>query len=161
MYGFTSRRLLCASLLFLSFASAKTGHAASDENSADMNKARVAQAFAAWQEGTGSPFELLAEGASWTIEGFSKSAGTYSPAQLRDLVTPFNAALAGRLVPTPPTLYGDGDTVIARFKASAPLKTGGIYENTYAWFMRFNDGKVEQVHAFLDLPAFEATFESN
>lgn len=156
MYRLTSCKLLCASLLLLFAVNTKESEA-----SADINKARVAEAFAAWQAGTGSPFGLLAEDARWTIEGFSASAGTYSPAQLQDLIAPFNEALAGRLVPTAPRLYADGDRVIARFTASAPLKSGEIYENTYAWFMRFKDGKIEQVHAFLDLPAFEATFKEN
>lgn len=119
------------------------------------NRAAVAESFAAWRAGTGSPFDVLASDAVWTIEGFSSTAGSYTPEELKALVAPFNAALAGPLVPSVPALYAERDVVVARFKASAPLKAGGTYSNTYAWFLRFRDGEIVEVHAFLDLPAFE------
>lgn len=122
------------------------------------NRAAIEGAFEEWRAGTGSPFELLAKDAVWTIEGFSATAGSYAPQQLRELIVPFNAAIAEPLMPTVPTLCADGDTVIARFQASTTLKSGEIYRNTYAWFMRFKDGQIVEVSAFLDLPAFEATF---
>ena len=37
----------------------------------ERNKALVRDRFAAWADGTGSPFELLAEDATWTITGRS------------------------------------------------------------------------------------------
>lgn len=122
------------------------------------NLAATEQAFSQWQEGTGSPFGLLADDAVWKIEGYAKTSGSYSPAEIQELIVPFNNAIASRLIPTIPTLYAYKDTVVARFTASAPLKAGGIYTNTYAWFMRFENEKIVEVHAFLDLPAFEATF---
>jgi len=122
------------------------------------NRAAVANAFEQWRAGTGSPFELLAKDAVWTIEGFAETAGSYTPSELQQLIRPFNAAIAAPLVPTKPTLYVDGDTVIARFKASTTLRSGETYENTYAWFMRFEEGQIIEVNAFLDLPAFEKTF---
>ena len=41
------------------------------------NKALVQDRFAAWANGTGSPFELLAEDATWTITGRSAASKTY------------------------------------------------------------------------------------
>lgn len=35
---------------------------------AEQNKAIVAESFADWKAGNGSPFDLLAENASWTID---------------------------------------------------------------------------------------------
>ncbi len=119
------------------------------------NRSAVENSFVAWRAGTGSPFGLLAENAVWTVEGLSSSAGSFSPDELKALIAPFNAALSRPLVPTVPTINADGDMVIARFKASAPLKSGGTYRNTYAWFLRFQDGKIVEVNAFLDLGAFE------
>ena len=142
--------LVCVALLLTT-----TGTAFANEA---QNRAAIESAFEKWRAGTGSPFELLAKDAIWTIEGFSASAGSYTPQQLRKLIAPFNAAIAEPLVPTVPALYADGDTVIARFQASTTLKSGGTYKNTYAWFMRFQDGQIVEVNAFLDLPAFELTF---
>lgn len=146
-----SRTLLSAAVL----AMVTTGGAAANEVE---NRAAVERAFEAWRAGTGSPFALLAKDAVWTIEGFSATAGSYTPPALAELIRPFNAAIAAPLVPTTPTLYADGDTVIARFRASTTLRSGGTYENVYAWFMRFEDGRIVEVNAFLDLPAFEKAF---
>ena len=71
------------------------------------NRAAVAESFAAWRAGTGSPFDVLASDAVWTIEGFSSTAGSYTPEELKALVAPFNAALAGPLVPSVPALYAE------------------------------------------------------
>lgn len=149
----TSNRVMLALLSFLILA--PLARADTPESSKAENRAAVGKSFAAWRAGTGSPFDLLAKDAVWTVEGFSSSAGSYSPNELKALIVPFNAALAKPLVPTVPVLYADGDTVIARFKASAPLKSGSTYTNTYAWFLRFRDGKVVEVNAFLDLGVFE------
>jgi uncharacterized protein len=48
----------------------------------EHNKALVEAKFAAWASGTGSPFELLADGAAWTIAG-KGSATPYSPSLSR------------------------------------------------------------------------------
>ena len=42
------------------------------------NKALVQAGFDAWNAGTGNPFELLADDASWTIVGNSDASKTYS-----------------------------------------------------------------------------------
>jgi hypothetical protein len=44
---------------------------------AASNREIVRRAFDAWAAGTGSPFELLAEDAQWTIVGRSDAAKTY------------------------------------------------------------------------------------
>jgi len=139
--------------IFILGAVSASAHAL--ESTEAGNRAAVEKSFTAWRAGTGSPFDLLAKDAVWTIEGFSSTAGSYTPAELKELIAPFNAALAESLVPTVPRIFADGNVVIARFKASAALKSGSTYTNTYAWFLRFQDGKIVEVHAFLDLPAFE------
>ena len=74
------------------------------------NKAIVA---AAWKMGAGGPFDLLAEGATWTIVGRSDASRTYRSREefLRDVIRPFNARMREGLKPTIRNLYADGDTV--------------------------------------------------
>src|SRR5262249_14419772 len=43
----------------------------------ELNKRAVAASFAAWADGTGSPYDLLADDARWTIVGHSLAAKTY------------------------------------------------------------------------------------
>jgi hypothetical protein len=41
------------------------------------NKAVVQAGFDAWRAGTGSPYDQLADDASWTIVGYSVASKTY------------------------------------------------------------------------------------
>jgi hypothetical protein len=41
------------------------------------NKATIARAFAAWAAGTGGPYALLADDATWTIVGNSPASRRY------------------------------------------------------------------------------------
>lgn len=120
------------------------------------NKALVEEKFAAWAAGTGSPFDLLAEDASWTITGTSAVSKTY-PSRisfLADVIQPFNGRLKTGLKPTIRNLYADADTVIIFFDGTGIAKDDRPYANTYAWFMRFEGRMVVEVVAFFDNLAF-------
>ena len=120
------------------------------------NKAIVQASFDAWRAGTGSPFELLAQDASWTIVGDSVASRTYGgrDAFLDEVIRPFNARMAGGLKPSIRNIYSDGDTVIVFFDASGTTRDGKPYANTYAWFLDMRDGKVVKAFAFFDSLAF-------
>jgi ketosteroid isomerase-like protein len=120
------------------------------------NKKTIAASFEAWKAGTGGPYELLADDASWTIVGRSLASRTYASrdAFINEVIKPFNARMRGGLVPTIRDLYADGDTVIAFFDAAGTAIDGKPYTNTYAWFLDMRDGKVVKAHAFFDSIAF-------
>jgi len=65
-FGFAQITATAAGLLLTSLPPAAQAQTASDETG---NKAIVQCAFDAWASGTGSPYDLLAEDASWTITG--------------------------------------------------------------------------------------------
>jgi uncharacterized protein len=123
-----------------------------------LNRALVAKGFDAWRDGTGSPYDLLAEDAHWTITGNSVAAKTYpsKEAFLAEVIRPFNARMNGRLLPTVRQLYAEGDTVIALFDARGIARDGQPYANTYAWILRLKDGRIVEAHAFFDSIAFDA-----
>ncbi|HTG39169.1 nuclear transport factor 2 family protein [Sphingomonas sp.] len=123
------------------------------------NAAIVRTAFADWRAGRRSIFDLLAPDFRWTIEGSGPSAGTYDRQSFDALLEPFNAALAAPLLPSLQTVVANGDQVVVRFSATAPLKGGGTYRNRYAWFLTMRDGRIARVTAFLDLSAFDAVRE--
>jgi uncharacterized protein len=120
------------------------------------NKAIVQASFDAWRAGTGSPFELLAEEATWTIVGNSIVSRTYGgrAAFLDEVIRPFNARMAGGLKPAIRNIYGDGDTVIVFFDANGTARDGKPYANTYAWFLDMRDGRIVKAFAFFDSLAF-------
>jgi ketosteroid isomerase-like protein len=121
------------------------------------NKERVAASFERWRAGTGSPFELLAAEADWTIVGSSPLSKTYPNRQafFDEVIIPFNARMATPLKPSIRGIYGDGDTVIALFDASATTKDNQPYRNTYTWYFRMKDLRVISATAFFDTREFD------
>ena len=120
------------------------------------NKAVVQASFDAWRAGTGSPYDLLADDASWTIVGHSVASKTYpsKEAFMSEVIRPFNARMSAGLNPTIRNLYAEGDTVIIFFDASGTARDGQPYGNTYAWFLDMRDGKVVNAFAFFDSVVF-------
>lgn len=124
------------------------------------NKVRsvVEKAFTAWRDGTGGPYELLADDATWTITGRSLAAKSYLDKEsfMREVIHPFNARMRERLIPkTVHELVVDGDRVVIRFDAAGTATDGQPYVNTYAWFLTIRDDKIVNAVAFFDSIAFD------
>ena len=122
------------------------------------NKATVAQRFSAWRDGTGNPYDLLADDATWTIVGRSRASKTYDSREsfMREVIRPFNARMSVGLRPEVRELYADGDTVIVFFDARGTARDGKPYVNTYAWFLTMRDDGVVKAFAFFDSVEFNA-----
>lgn len=123
-------------------------------------KQRVREAFEAWGDGTGTPFDLAADDVTWTIVGRSPVSGTYTSKQdfLDTVITPFTARMSTPFVPTVRGIHADGDWVIILFDARATGTGGEPYENTYSWYMRFAGNgatrRIVEVVAFFDTIEF-------
>lgn len=134
------------------------GRAMSESQSAVQarNKALVHDSFDAWAAGTGGPYDLLADDASWTIVGHSLAAKTYMSREafMSEVIRPFNARMRGGLKPVIRNVYADGNTVIVFFDASGTARDGKLYANTYAWFLDMRDGKIVKAFAFFDSVEF-------
>ena len=130
---------------------AQTTHETPLETSA-RNKALVEASFKAWSDGTGSPFELLTDDATWTIVGGSAAAGTYRgrEAFLRDVIRPFNARMREPLKPVIRSIVAEGAMVVVFFDAKGVARDGVAYVNTYAWFLELRDARVIAAFAFFD-----------
>ena len=120
------------------------------------NKATIERSFKEWRDGTGGPFNLLAETATWTIVGRSFVSKTYESRErfMRDVIQPFNARMSAPLRPEVKNLYLDGDTVIVFFEAQGTARDGKPYTNTYAWFLTMRDDEVVKAIAFFDALEF-------
>jgi uncharacterized protein len=123
------------------------------------NRAVIARAFDAWRDRTGSPFDILAEHARWTIPGHSVVAGSYTPKAvfIEKVIAPFNARMNVPLAVTNiRQIFAEGDTVIAFFDGAGEARDGVRYENTYVWIMRLENCQIVDVTAFFDSIAFDA-----
>lgn len=120
------------------------------------NRQSIENAFESWHKGTGSIFDLLADNAKWTIVGHSAVSGTFQSKQdfLDNVITPFNARLSHRLVPTEWSVYVDGDMVIVLWEGDATARDGKPYENSYTWYLEMREGKIISARAFCDLVVF-------
>lgn len=135
---------------------------AGSENSTEAaNERIVVESFAAWAAGTGGPFDLLAEDATWTIVGRSRAAGAYPSREefLSRVIRPFNARMQSALVPTIRSVYAQGDTVVVFFDASGVARDGVRYANTYAWFLQLRGGRIVSAYAFFDSIAFDELWQ--
>lgn len=143
----------CAGLL-LSAQGAKAQSGSSEE---ERNRVLIQRAFDAWRDGTGGPYDLLADDASWTITGNSAAAKTYPSREafMSEVIRPFNARMRTRLIPTVRRLYAEGDTVVAFFDAEGTARDGQPYRNTYAWFLQVRAGQIVRANAFFDSIAFD------
>jgi len=123
----------------------------------ESNKAKMQASFERWRNGTGGPFEMLAEDSEWTITGSSPLSKTYHGKQqfLDEVITPFNKRMAKPLVPTVRGVYADGDMVVILFDAEATTRDNRPYRNTYTWYFQMQDGKVTKAIAFFDTRDFD------
>lgn len=143
--------IVAAGLAMAAFIPTAFAQAAEDEN-----KAIVQRSFDAWAAGTGSPYDLLAEDAVWTIAGNSLASKVYPSraAFIGEVIQPFVARMSVGLKPVLHNIYSDGNTVIIHFDAAGTAKDGKPYQNTYAWFLDLVDGKIVKATAFYDSIAF-------
>ena len=120
------------------------------------NTATIERSFNAWKDGTGSPYDLLADNATWTIVGRSAASKTYESREafMRGVIRPFNARMSAPLRPEIRNVYADGDTVIVLFDARGTARDGKPYANTYAWFLTMREDKIVKAFAFFDSVEF-------
>jgi ketosteroid isomerase-like protein len=121
------------------------------------NRRIVTASFDSWAAGRGGPFDLLADNASWTIVGHARVAGIYQTREafMSGVISPFNARLSRRLIPSVRKIYAEGSTVIVFFDGEALDDDGRPYKNTYAWFLEMRGRKIIAAHAFFDSIAFD------
>jgi hypothetical protein len=146
--------MLAVGLMFL--APVGTAMAQAKDDIETRNKATVQAGFDAWKNGTGSPYDALADDATWEIVGNSAASRIYaSKADFLDVVIrPFNARMSSRLIPSIRNMYADGDTVIVFFDAEGTARDGKPYRNTYSWFLHLRENKIVKASAFFDSIAF-------
>jgi len=153
-------RALVISAMAFALANIAYGPVNADEpkSSAKADIKKLVQAgFERWRDGTGGPYELLADDARWTITGSSPVSKTYESKErfMSEVIRPFNARMRKPLKPTIRNIYSEGDTVIVLFDAESECHDGLAYRNTYAWFMQFKDGRAVNVTAFFDTRVFD------
>ena len=125
----------------------------------EINREIIREAFEAWRQGTGPITDVFAPGMVWRIEGHSAAAREYRGTQqfVDEVLAPFGARFAGGEPFRPVTIrgvYADGDTVVVIWDGRGIANDGRPYENSYAWIMKLDNGKVVDGTAFFDSISF-------
>ena len=125
----------------------------------ETNRNIIRQAFDAWQQGTGSVADVFAPGMVWRIEGHSAASKEYGSKQqfIDEVLTPLGARFTASEPFRPVKIravYADGDTVIVIWDGRGIASDGQPYENSYAWIMKLDGGKVIDGTAFYDSISF-------
>jgi hypothetical protein len=125
----------------------------------ETNREIIRQAFEAWRQGTSPITDVFAPGMVWRIEGHSAAAKEYRGAQqfIDEVLAPFGARFAGGEPFRPVTIRGvfsDDDTVVVIWDGRGIANDGQPYQNSYAWIMKLDNGKVVDGTAFFDSISF-------
>lgn len=126
----------------------------------ETNREIIRQAFEAWRQGTSPITGVFAPGMVWRIEGHSAAAREYRGTQqfVDEVLAPFGARFARGEPFRPVTIrgvYADGDTVVVIWDGRGIANDGRPYENSYAWIMKLDNGKVVDGTAFFDSIFFD------
>ncbi len=95
----------------------------------------------------------------WRIEGHSAASRQYADTQqfVDEVLAPFAARFAAGEPFRPVrirSIHADGDTVIVVWDGRGVANDGRTYENSYAWIMKMEEGKVVDGTAFYDSISF-------
>ncbi len=126
---------------------------------AERNRRTISDAFEAWQSGASPITDVFAPEMTWRIEGHSAASKEYASTQefVDEVLAPFGARFAAGEPFRPSrirSIHADGDTVVVVWDGHGVANDGRPYENSYAWIMRMENGRVVDGTAFYDSISF-------
>lgn len=132
------------------------------------NREIITEAFAAWMNGTGYVTSIFADDMTWEITGMSAASKKYGNTRqfVDEVLHPFAARFSASEPFRPVAIravFNDEEqgTVIVVWDGRGMTTAGNVYENTYAWIMRLDGGKVIDGTAFYDSIAFNELWETS
>lgn len=129
--------------------------------SAEANKQLVRDAWDAISAGNIEGFfSRLADDVSWRFSGTHRFAGTFTGKDVlvAQLFEPLGEVLEGGIKVHIDTMTAEGDRVVMEAHGEAVSKAGQPYNNTYCLVITVRDGKIANVHEYLDSELVKAVF---
>jgi len=129
--------------------------------SAIDNKQRMQEIFSAMSNGTLEPlFEAMAEDMKWSWMGTDQWSHTFEGKEavvnelfgaVKDTLTPSFQVVVHRFV-------AEGDYVVVEHSGRNTTPDGRRYDNNYCWVCRFAEGKLRELHEYMDTRLVTETF---
>ena len=129
--------------------------------SAMDNKHRMQEIFAAMANGTLEPlFAAMAEDMQWRWMGTDQWSRTFHGKDavinelfgaVKDTLTPVFSVVVHRFV-------AEGEYVVVEHSGRNTTPDGRHYDNNYCWVCRFAEGKLGEIHEYMDTQLVTETF---
>ena len=124
----------------------------------------VRSLFKSLESGNGSAFFAhVADDVDWIVEGTHPLAGHYrSKAEFQEhTFKKLEKVLPDGVELHVTSVITGGDWAVVELQSLATAKNGLRFDNRYCWVIRFADGKIVEVRAYLDSALVQRLFDEN
>lgn len=124
----------------------------------------VRRIFSLLESGSGDEFFAHVDDAvDWTVEGTHPLAGRYrSKADFHaHTFARLNKILPGGTQLHVEHVLVEGDWAVVELRSHATARNGMRFDNRYCWVLRFKDGKIVEVRAYLDSALVQRLIDEN
>lgn len=121
--------------------------------SIEENKRVIQQFIDRFNANDAAALDSLADDATWWISGKkdqNPAAGTYTKAQIAQLLTNMASQLPNGLKITIKNLIAEGDQVAMEAESYGELRNGRVYNQQYHFLITLREGKIASVKEYLD-----------
>jgi uncharacterized protein len=133
--------------------------------SASENKQLMQDIFSELSKGNGQAFvESLADDIQWTWMGTVKWSKTFNgkEAVINELLNPGTSMLTAPFFKYfAQRFIAEGDYVVVESRGENALRDGRSYNNKYCWVCRFAEGKLQELHEYMDTELVTVTFRTD
>ena len=133
--------------------------------SASENKQLMQDIFSELSTGNGQAFvEALADDIQWTWMGTVKWSKTFNgkEAVINELLNPGTSVLTAPFFTYfAQRFIAEGDYVVVESRGENALRDGRSYNNKYCWVCRFAEGKLQELHEYMDMELVTVTFRTD
>ena len=108
-------------------------------------------------------FEHVADEVNWTVMGTHPLAGTYHTKSdlLSHTFARLDKILKEGVVLRVTNLLVDGDSAAVEMESLSTALNGKPFDNTYCWIVRFSNGTIVEIRAYLDSALVRRLIDEN
>lgn len=125
------------------------------------NKQRMQNIFNELSQGKLDPFiDIMAEDMQWTWMGTEQWSHTFKGKEsvVNELLAAVKSTLTEPFEVVAHRFIAEGDYVVIEHTGKNTTPDGRPYNNNYCWVCRFSDGKLRELHEYMDTELVTKTF---
>lgn len=129
-----------------------------------VTEAEVSKLFSKLEAGDGKEFfKHVADDVDWTVEGTHPLAGHYRSKKdfIDHTFERLNQILPGGTQLHVQAIHTSGNWAIVELRSMATACNGMRFDNKYCWVIRFHNGTIVEVRAYLDSALVAKLIEQN